>query len=389
MMRTTGAGIALALAVALTGSDAMADRPALSARAAVVMDADSGEVLWERNGREPLPPASTTKVMTAVMALESGALDEQLPVSSYAAETAPSRINLRPGQRMALRHLLYALLLNSANDAATVIAEGLGGSEAAFAARMTARAQELGARDARFANAHGLTAPGHVASARDLAVIFRHGLRLPLFRDILETPTARVPLQGAGVRWVGLRSHNRLLGDSRYPVIGKTGYTRPARRCFVGAAQRGDRELIIAILGSNDLWGDARRLLAFAYGEPEPTPVQMAKATRARATRKVPVARRTRAAKPVTVARTTRPERGEGDEDLSADARIARYTVQLGPYRTQTAALESRARLQRRGYSATLRGRALHVGSFASQTRAEQFATRLRRAGWSPTVTLL
>src|SRR5262245_58295887 len=107
--------------------------PAVGARAAIVVDAASGEVLWEKNADEELPPASTTKVVTAILALESGRLDDELRVSAYASETAPSKIGLRPGQRMELRHLLYALLLNSANDAATVIAEGLAGSEEAFA----------------------------------------------------------------------------------------------------------------------------------------------------------------------------------------------------------------------------------------------------------------
>jgi D-alanyl-D-alanine carboxypeptidase len=248
---------------------------------------------------------------------------------------------------------------------------------------MTARARELGADTARFANAHGLTAPGHVASARDLAVIFRHGLGMPRFRDILETRTARVPVEASRVQWVGLHSHNRLLTDARYPVIGKTGYTRAARRCFVGATQRGGRELVIALLGSSDLWGDARRLLAFSYGDPAEPVVQVARASRSS---------RSRSAKRVVTARATRSartQRAEGDDDVAADARVARYTVQLGPYRSRNAALASRAALVRRGYSATLRGRTLHIGAFASPGRAEQFATRLRRAGYSPSVSLL
>src|SRR5438552_1847060 len=150
------------------GTLASAAGPPLTARAAVVMDAATGEVVWERNASDPLPPASTTKVLTAILALESGRLDDSMRVSVNAAETAPSKINLRPGQRMRLKNLLYAVLLNSANDAAEVVAEGLAGSDDAFATRMNARARDVGATTAHFANPHGLTAPGPVASAPDL-----------------------------------------------------------------------------------------------------------------------------------------------------------------------------------------------------------------------------
>src|SRR6058998_2954746 len=228
-MRTAGAVFALSLTLAAP-VPARAAGPYITARAAVIMDAGTGEVVWERNSTDPLPPASTTKVMTAILALESGRLDESFRVSEYAAETPPSGIHLRPGQRMRLRNLLYAVLLNSANDAAEVVAEGLSGSDEVFAARMNARAHELGATTAHFANPHGLTAPGHVASARDLAVIFRHGLGIPLFRDILETRSVQVPVESTGIQWVSLHSHNRLLSGYTYLVIGKTGFTRPAGR---------------------------------------------------------------------------------------------------------------------------------------------------------------
>jgi D-alanyl-D-alanine carboxypeptidase (penicillin-binding protein 5/6) len=251
-MRWTTATIVLAMALAVPAV-ARAEGPYLTARAAIVMDAASGQVLWGDDADVPLPPASTTKVMTAILALESQRLSETFRVSAAAAAAAPSSIGLQPGQRMELRDLLYALMLNSANDAAEVIAEGLAGSQAAFADRMTARARALGARSASFENPHGLTAPGHVASARDLAVLFRHALGLPLFRDVLGTRAIRVPVEASRVRWVSLRSHNRLLTGHAYPVIGKTGYTRAARRCFVGAASRGDREIIVALLGSTDL----------------------------------------------------------------------------------------------------------------------------------------
>src|SRR6516162_2967526 len=124
--------------------------PFVTARAAIIVDAATGEAVWEKNADAPLPPASTTKILTAILAIESGRLDERLPVSVEASEVAPSKIGLRPGERMELRDLLYAVLLNSANDAATVVAEGIAGSESAFAVRMNAKAASLGARNSHF-----------------------------------------------------------------------------------------------------------------------------------------------------------------------------------------------------------------------------------------------
>ena len=356
----------LVVAALLLPSIAAAEGPYLTARAAVIMDARSGEVMWERNAYEPLPPASTTKVMTAILALQSGDLDRELQVSTTAADTPPSSIGLRAGQRMRLRDLLYALLLNSANDAAEVIAEGLGGSPTAFAERMTAEAHLMGATTAEFRNPHGLSTPGHVASARDLAVIFRHGLEMPQFRQLLETRATRVPVEARRVSYVSLHSHNRLLFAESDPVIGKTGYTRAAGRCYVGATERGGRQVVVALLGSRDLWGDARRLVAYAVGEEPEAPALV-------------VARGQR----------TRVQRAEGDDEVGSDPRMARYAVRLGPYGSKNAALSARAKLARRGFNAKLAGRALHVGSFTSLSRAEHVAGQLRQTGYTPTVVLL
>jgi D-alanyl-D-alanine carboxypeptidase len=357
----------LALVVALALPSSAVAGPAVTARAAIVMDATTGEVIWEDNGSVPLPPASTTKLMTAIVAIESGQLDASFEVSPFAARTAPSSINLRAGQHMLLRNLLYALLLKSANDAATVIAEGVAGSEAAFAGRMTARAEQLGARTAHFRNAHGLSAPGHVASARDLAVIMRHALQLSLMREILGTRQVRVPVEAKRTFWVSLSSHNRLLSGHTYPVIGKTGYTRAAGRCFVGAARSGGREIVIALLGSRDLWGDAKRLLAFGFGAgDEPTPVLLTSAT------------------PATVA----PDDGaEGDEEEPVvEPPIGRFVVRLGPYKSRSVAKATRSRLASRGYDARVVGRTVMLGSFTSQSRAQHLVKNLRTHGYRGTI---
>ncbi len=369
-----------------------AARGSLTARAAILMDAATGESLWERSADEPLPPASTTKVLTAIVAIESGRLDQSLRVSEHAAETDPSKIGLHAGQHMVLRDLLYAVLLNSANDAAEVVAEGVGGSTDRFAELMNQKARALGATSSHFVNPHGLTADGHVASARDLAKIFRGGLRLPLFREILSTRTARVPVEAAGVRMVSLRSHNRLLTGYTYPVIGKTGYPLPARRCFVGAARHDGREIIVAVLGASDLWGDARRLIEMGFGENEqPSATQMAAAPaagRPRRGRQAVVASRPARRKP-SDARAARRARvsAEGDDDAT-DAHPS-YVVQLGPYPTHAAAMGARSRLIGRGYSATLHGYSVRVGGYATRPRALEVVERLRASGYRTAVLAL
>ena len=361
-------------AAIIPATEAAADGPRLTARAAIIMDATSGEVIWDRNGSEPLPPASTTKIMTAILAIESGRLDETVRVSEHAAETAPSKINLKPGQRLRVRSLLYALLLNSANDAADVIAEGLADSEEEFADRMNAKARQIGATTAHFVNPHGLTAPGHRASARDLALIFRYGLRLPTFREVLGTRSTEVAVEAPSVHWISLHSHNRLLSGYTYPVIGKTGYTRPARRCFVGAASQDDRELIIAILGATDLWGDARRLFGYGFslGESSP-PVVMAGML------------------PIPTRLEEEHATAEGDDDEAVDdihpaPPHGHYAIQFGPYRKRRVALATRAGLARRGYSAVLSGHTLRLGSFSNRVRAERLARRLRSSGYQPLI---
>jgi serine-type D-Ala-D-Ala carboxypeptidase (penicillin-binding protein 5/6) len=260
-VRSWGLWLGMVLLIAPCGAGA-ASGPRVTAKAALVMDARSGELLWAHAPDQRLPPASTTKVMTAILAIESGRLQERAVASPEACAVAPRKLSLRPGQGLVLEDLLYAILLNSANDASAVIAEHLAGSVAAFGKRMTARARQLGARHTHFVNPHGLTAPGHYSTVRDLATIFRHALDLPKFRKVLATKSTMITVENPR-RNIVLHSHNRLLDKYKVPVIGKTGYTRPAKRCFVGAAQDGEREIIIALLGSNDLWGDARRLIEY------------------------------------------------------------------------------------------------------------------------------
>jgi D-alanyl-D-alanine carboxypeptidase len=377
----------------LVASAAHAAEPKVTARAAIIVDATNGEVIWERNGDLPLPPASTTKILTAIVALESGRLDDSFTVSAEAASTAPAKVGFRAGQSMVLRDLLYAVLLKSANDAAAVVAEGVAGSEYGFARRMNAKARAIGAENSNFVNPHGLSVPGHVSTVRDLTRIFRYGMRLPMFRAILETPATEVPLEtGASTRMIALRSHNRLLQGWDYRVIGKTGYTRPAKRCFVGAANHDGKEIVIALLGSTDLWGDARRLVSFGLGDPaaeeheiqeEPAPVPVLRASKP--------AKRGKAVPVLTAKRPTRPEAPVQEGDLDPSPRVSsmgrgRYTVRIGPFRTTKETQVAKAKLAKKGYSASASGRTLTLGQFSNKARAQTLATRLRLTGYRPTI---
>ncbi len=233
------------------------------------MDA-SGRVLYQREPDMPLPPASTTKIVTALVVLDSKRLQETVTVSKSMARVPSSKLGLRPGQSITIEDLLYSLLLTSANDSGLVLAETIGGSVEHFSEMMTAKASELGAKNTHFVNPHGLTAPGHYSSARDLAVIFNQAMKNPEFKKIVQTKTSTVDLtttwkKRKTVRHLPIRSHNRLLWSFDGAIGGKTGYTFAAQKCFVGGATRNGTTLIVSILGSRNLWGDTTKLLQYGF----------------------------------------------------------------------------------------------------------------------------
>jgi len=232
------------------------------------VDPNTGQVLYEREPDLPLPPASTTKILTAIVVLESGKpMTELLRVTKSATRVPSSKLNLRPGQTMSIHDLLYGLLLSSANDAGIVLAEGIAGSVPHFAQKMTLKAREIGAVNSHFVNPHGLTAPDHHSTAKDLALIFSYALKNPEFREIVQTKTSSVSSISGNktkrVRRMSVRNHNRLLWGFDGAIGGKTGYTFAAQKCFVGGVSRDGATLIVSILGSRDLWGDVRRLLEY------------------------------------------------------------------------------------------------------------------------------
>lgn len=236
----------------------------LQAKAAVLMDMDTGRLLFSKNPSQHMPIASLTKVMTALLVLENGVLDQKVYVSQKAAATGESTIWLQPGEIFSRRELLYALLLSSANDAAVALAESVSGTEENFVDLMNRRARELQLHDTHFSNSHGLEAPDHYSSAYDLALLTRQAMADPVFRQIVDTKTVTLPWPGHP--WPRLLiNKDRLL--FRYPgaIGGKTGYTREAGNCLIGAAQRGSLRLIAVVLHSPDDYGDTEKLLNYGF----------------------------------------------------------------------------------------------------------------------------
>lgn len=237
---------------------------AISAKSAILIDSNSGRVLHEHNSYEKLPMASTTKIMTGLLACESAKLNETVKVSPFASGTEGSSLWLKIGEKLTLEELTYGLMLKSGNDAAVAIAEYLGGSVDAFALMMNKRAGEIGAVNTNFVNPHGLDAEGHYTTAYDLALIAREAMKNDTFREIVSTKTYSIPMQGE--KWDrALKNHNKLLW--RYDGCNgiKTGFTKKCGRCLVSSAERDGREIICVTLNAPDDWNDHTYLLNYGF----------------------------------------------------------------------------------------------------------------------------
>jgi len=271
------AALLLAL-VAQAGAAAPETPPRITGRSAVILDATTGQIIWERDSNRQMPPASTTKIMTTLLALESGRLDRSFEVSPLAASQSPSKLGLKAGQRVQLEDLTYALMLKSANDAAVVVAEGMAGNIEQFAAVMNQRAREVGATNTHFHNPNGLPDPEHVTTTHDMAMILRHALTVPGFREVAGTSGKVIQVEDSKIHPVAVHSRNRLLEGYFVPVLGKTGYTRAAGRCFAGAAELNGHKIITVVFGASDMWGDTRRLMEYGFSSFDDTApvVQMA-----------------------------------------------------------------------------------------------------------------
>ena len=236
------------------------------AKSAILIERTTGTVLLSHNAHQPLPMASTTKVMTALIALEKGNLDDVVTVSRNAYGVPGTSIYLSEGERITLRDLLYGLMLASGNDAAVAIAEHIGGDVGTFCGMMTARAAELGCEDSVFLSPNGLPTSGHHTTAYDLALIAREAMNHEFFRTLVSTRRASIPWEGRSYHRI-LNNKNRLLSDYEGATGIKTGYTKAAGRCLVFGAKRGDLELIGVVLNCPDWFDEAARLMDLGFAK--------------------------------------------------------------------------------------------------------------------------
>jgi D-alanyl-D-alanine carboxypeptidase (penicillin-binding protein 5/6) len=343
----------------------------LTARAAILVDSSTGNILYQKDPDLRLPPASTTKIVTAILALESGrSLKEVLTVSKAATRVPASKLYLRPGQTLTIDDLLYGLLLSSANDASMVLAEGIGGSVEHFAELMTKKANEIGAINSHFTNPHGLTAPDHYSTARDLALLFRYAMKNATFREIVQTKISSVSSntlvrKKAVVRRISVRNHNRLLWNFDGAIGGKTGYTLAAQKCFVGAVERNGVTIIVSILGSRDQWGDTRKLLEYGFDNYQTL----------------------KAGTPSTVREPSSEQAGMRSERLSAlivtpqgeKLKVADgYVLQVGAFRERGRAESLSRQIVEKGFNVFIEEAPLNQGETAYRVRVGPYAELLQ-----------
>ncbi|MDF2500309.1 MAG: dacB 2 [Anaerosporomusa subterranea] len=239
--------------------------PPIEAEAAIIMDAETKTVLYEKEPDKRMFPASTTKIMTFMLAQKLGSLDSTVTVSSKAAGCEGSSLELSKGDQINLRGLLYGLMLVSGNDAAEAVAEHIGGSIPQFVRQMNDEAASIGARNTRFVNPHGLPDPRHYTTAYDLALITAQALRNPEFSKVSSTKSTTITFINGKTR--RLDNTNKLLGAYRGINGGKTGYTEAAGDCLVVTAKRGGVQLIVVVLNDDGRWADARSLLDFGFAQ--------------------------------------------------------------------------------------------------------------------------
>jgi len=260
--RKTGRLVVAALLLLLAQNARCQDLP-LAAQSAALVDSYSGEFLYTKNPDAKQYPASSTKILTALIVIEAGNLDQLVTVAPEDTKVEPSSLDLKPGQQFTRRQLLFGMLLKSANDVAMCLARDNAGSVPGFAEKMDQRAAELGATNSHFVNPHGLHDPNHYTTAHDLVLIARAAMQQPLFRQIVSTIyyTWRTPNGEVDE----LRNHNRLLRHFAGCNGLKTGYTRAAQQVLVSSALRGGHEVISVVLHTDKpgIWVDSKTLLTY------------------------------------------------------------------------------------------------------------------------------
>lgn len=250
------------LAHSVYANDVMA--PKVKAKSAILVEAETGQILYARYPDVQRPPASMTKVMTAILLLEHADLEDYVVASQKAASTGNSSMNLRVGEKIKVRDLLHAILLRSANDGSVAAAEHVAGSEQAFAKMMNKKAKELGAMKTHFVNSHGLHHPDHVTTARDMAIIVRYAMLNPTFCEIVCKSKAVIE-RSKNKEDLWMINHAKFLKLYPWADGVKTGYTRQAGFCFAGSATRDGRRLLTVVMNSDDRDNDTITLMEHGY----------------------------------------------------------------------------------------------------------------------------
>lgn len=261
------AGMAVGLCVLLLASGLpVAAAPAISSASAVVYEPESGTVLYEKDGDTPRPMASTTKLMTALLAAERLSADQKVTVPAAALPVEGSQIGLKVGDTLSVEDLLTGLLLSSGNDTANVLALQMADDLPGFAGLMNERAARLGMEHSTFVTPSGLDAGQHGASARDMALLGAAVLEQPLLARLCASKTGTLAVNGQKMT---VRNHNKLLQKYDGCIGLKTGFTKKAGRCLVSAAQRDGVTLVIATLNGGDYWNDHMALYAHGFAQVE------------------------------------------------------------------------------------------------------------------------
>nr|WP_235929925.1 D-alanyl-D-alanine carboxypeptidase family protein [Chengkuizengella marina] len=244
-------------------SDAESGVPT-SAEAFALIDVESGRIIESKQGDEQMLIASITKIMTAIVAIEDGDLSSEVTVGKNAYRKEGSSIYLHLGEKMNLENMIYGLMLRSGNDAATAIAEHVGGSIEGFSFLMNKKADEIGMKNSNFVNPHGLNEEGHYSSANDIAKLTAYALKNPIFQEIVRTKVKKVPNphEEWDYTWY---NKNKMLALYEGADGVKTGYTKNAGRCLVSSATRNGQQLVVVTLNAPQDWADHSRLLDFGF----------------------------------------------------------------------------------------------------------------------------
>lgn len=243
----------------------------VSAHSAILMDQDSGRVMYEENAHEKSRIASITKIMTAILAIESGKLESTVTISSNAVGTEGSSLYLKKGEKITLENLVYGLMLRSGNDAAVAIAEEVGGSLDGFVWMMNQKAEEIGMTDSHFSNPHGLdSTENHYSTAYDMALLTRYAMENETYRVISGTKKHRASNSEEDWDYVWKNKNRLLTGLYEYTTGGKTGFTKLAKRTLVSTATKDDLNLIAVTLNGPDDWNDHIYMYEHAFSDFKP-----------------------------------------------------------------------------------------------------------------------